>query len=41
MAKMFENNMRLSKRAESLARRPTKIIDGTVLNRHKNIVCLV
>ena len=23
------------------ARRPTKKIDGTILNRHKNVVCLV
>jgi hypothetical protein len=47
MANFFDDNMRQAEndRSETLAkikaRRMTKKIDGTILNRHKNVVTIV
>lgn len=46
MAGFFDDNMRKMSEGGTFAkkmtaRRPTKKLEGTVLSRHKNIVCLV
>jgi hypothetical protein len=46
MANFFDENIRKvdggsQANKKTLARRPTKKIDGTILSRHKNVVCIV
>lgn len=46
MAGFFERNIQASEGSESLGqkmsmRRPTKRLEGTILNRHKNVICIV
>jgi hypothetical protein len=47
MAGFFENNIKQAEGGDKSiakkmsARRMTKKVDGTVLNRHKNVVCIV
>ena len=46
MAGFFDDNLRKLDGSGTFAkkmsaRRPTKKIDGTILNRHKNVVCIV
>jgi len=46
MAGFFDDNIRKMETGGSVAkkmslRRPTKIVDGTILSRHKNVVSIV
>jgi hypothetical protein len=46
MAGFFERNIQASEGGSAAGqkmslRRPTKKLEGTILNRHKNVVCIV
>lgn len=43
MSNIFENNLRSASGslAKKLTRRPTKKIEESILNRHKNVVTIV